>query len=125
MESNDKLKEIDSKSSTCYHFDDVIKIKDFDFDNILIVEKSYENVLVYDTSYKTLIVGKPMRIRLDKVDGFIRVCDGTRSLKLFKLGKYREIFNKIRYLMGVKSSVTYVISINMEKSKMIHTIFCL
>ena len=39
MESNDELKEIDIKNCTCYYFDDIIKIEDFDFDNILINEK--------------------------------------------------------------------------------------
>ena len=42
MESNDKLKEIDIKNRTWYYFDDIIKIEDFDFDNILIGERSYE-----------------------------------------------------------------------------------
>ena len=32
MESNDELKEIDIKNRTCYYFDDIIKIEDFDFD---------------------------------------------------------------------------------------------
>ena len=53
MKSNDELKEIDLKSRTCYYFDDIIKIEDFDFDNILIDEKSYGNILVYNISYKT------------------------------------------------------------------------
>ena len=54
MESNDKLIEIDIKNRTCYYFDDIIKIKDFDLDNILIDEKSWENTLVYDILYKSL-----------------------------------------------------------------------
>ena len=33
------LKEINVKNSTCYYFDDIIKIEDFDFDNILLDEK--------------------------------------------------------------------------------------
>ena len=41
-ESNDNLKEIDIKNRTCYYFDDVAKIKDFDLDKLLIDEKSYE-----------------------------------------------------------------------------------
>ena len=49
-----------------------IEIQDFDFDNILLDEKSYENILVYDISYKTLICAKPLRIRFHNVDGFIR-----------------------------------------------------
>ena len=46
MESSDKLKEIDINNRTCYYFDDIIKIGDFDLDNILIDGKSYKNILV-------------------------------------------------------------------------------
>ena len=38
MESNDELKEINIKNRTCYYFDDVIKIEDFDLDNVLVDE---------------------------------------------------------------------------------------
>ena len=78
MESNDKLKEIDIKNRTCCYFDDIIKIEDFDVDYILIDKKSYQNILVYNISYKGLIDYKPLRIRFDKIDGLIRVYDGTR-----------------------------------------------
>ena len=50
------LKEINIKSRTYHYFDNTIKIKDFDFDNILLDKKSYENVLVYDISYKNILV---------------------------------------------------------------------
>ena len=43
----EKLKELDTKSPTCYYFDDMIRIKDFDLDNILIDEKPYENILAH------------------------------------------------------------------------------
>ena len=74
MESNNKLKEIDIKNRTCYYFDDIIKIKDFDFNNVLINEKSLENILVYDVSYKMLmenVNAKPVRIRFSKLNGFV------------------------------------------------------
>ena len=53
--------------------DDIIKIKDFDFDNILLDRKSYENTLIYDISCKILIISKPLRIIFGKLDGFIRL----------------------------------------------------
>ena len=62
MESNYKFKEIDIKNRACYYFDDIIKIEDFDLDNILIDKKSYKNILVYNISYKSLIDSKPLRI---------------------------------------------------------------
>ena len=34
------------KNRLSYCFDDIIKIEDFDFDNILIDEKSYKNNMV-------------------------------------------------------------------------------
>ena len=42
MESNDKLNEIYNENRTCYYFDYIIKIRDFDFDNISLDEKSYK-----------------------------------------------------------------------------------
>ena len=59
-----------------------IKIEDFDLNNILIDEKSCENILAYTISYKSLIDSKPLRIKFDKKDGFIRVYDATRYLVL-------------------------------------------
>ena len=75
MESNDKFLKI--KNRTCYYFDDIIKIGDFDLDNNLIDKKLYENILVYNISYKNLIAAKPFCIRFDKID------DGNRHLVLF------------------------------------------
>ena len=83
MDSDDELKEIDIRNSMCYYFDDIIKIEDVDID-ILIDEKSYKNILVYSVSYKSLIDSKPLRIRLDKIDGFIRVYDGNTIMQSWK-----------------------------------------
>ena len=71
---NNELKKVTIKNCTCYYFNDIIKIEGFKFD-ILLDEKSYENILVYDISYKTLFGPKPLRIRFDEVDGFIRYYD--------------------------------------------------
>ena len=69
IDSNDELKETDIKNRTCYYFDDITKIENFNLDSILIDVKSYENILVYNISYKTLIGTKPLRIRFYKIDG--------------------------------------------------------
>ena len=115
MDSNDKLKEINIKNPMHYYFNDIIKIEEFNLDDILIDEKSHENILVYKISYKTLIDDKPLRIRFDRIDGFIRVYDGTRYLVLLGSEKYDSLYNKIRYL--IKRSITYIISHNYVKSK--------
>ena len=85
MESYEKFKKIDIKSRMCYHIDDIIKIGNFNFGHILTDEKSYKSILVYNISYKTLIDAKPLLISFDKLEGFIRVYDGTRFLVLLVL----------------------------------------
>ena len=37
---NNEFKQVHIKNRTCYCFDDIIKLEDFDLDNILIDEKS-------------------------------------------------------------------------------------
>ena len=59
-----------------------IKLEGFDLDDILMDQKSHENILIYDISYETSIYPKSSRIRFDKVDGFIRIYDGTRYLTI-------------------------------------------
>ena len=43
---NNELKKVSVKNSTCYYYDDIIKIEDFDLSNILLDEKPYENILI-------------------------------------------------------------------------------
>ena len=64
-----------------------------------------------------MIHGKPLRNRFDKIDEFIRVYDGTRYVVLFGGEKHDFICNRFRYLIGVKSGTTYVISQNDAKIK--------
>ena len=51
---------------------------------------------MYKISYKNLIAAKPLHIRFDKIDGFIRVYVRTRHLVLFESEKYEFICNRIR-----------------------------
>ena len=62
MESSDELKKLNYSS---YQFDDIIKIEDFDFNNILLDKRSYKNIFICDISYKTLIGAKLLRIKFD------------------------------------------------------------
>ena len=122
---NNEFKKVRIKNCTCYCFDDTIKLEDFDLDDILIDEESYENVLIYDISYKTLIGVKPLQIRFNKIDGIIRIYDRSRYLTLFGTKEYDAIYDKIRYLIGIKSGITCIISTILQKSKLIIIILCL
>ena len=51
------------KNRTCYYFDEIMRVKDIDFSDILLDQKSYktyENILLYDISYKTFMGVKPI-----------------------------------------------------------------
>ena len=58
-----------------------------------------------------------LRSKFNKMNGFIRVYDGTRYLVLFSLEKNDAIYNRIRYLIGVKSGITCVFSHNYARIK--------
>ena len=71
----------------------------------------------YKISYKTLIDPKPLCIRFDQIDGFIRIYDGTTYLTLFRSEEYEAIYNRIRDLISQKSDITYIFSQYIAKIK--------
>ena len=52
MENNELKKKIHIKNHTCYYSNDIIKLEDFNLDNVLIDEKLHENILIYDIHIK-------------------------------------------------------------------------
>ena len=102
-----------------------MKIEDFDFDDILINENSCENTLVYQILYKGLVDVKQLRIRFDKIDGFITAYDGTRYLVLCGTEKYDVVYNRIRYLISQKMVLHMLFLIFMQELKLTHRILCL
>ena len=58
-----------------------------------------------------------MRIRFDKINGIVTIYDGTRYLTLFGTKKYDAIYNKFRYVISLKSSITYMFSHYFAKIK--------
>ena len=85
----------------------MIKLEDFDLDNIIIDEKSHENILIYDVSYKILIDSKPLRITFNKINGFIKIYDGTKYLTLLGSQKYDTMI--IKYRRSLKSGIAYIL----------------
>ena len=60
-------------------------------------------------SHMKMIGAKPWYIRFDKLNGFIRIYDGTRYLVLVGPEKFDAIYNKKK---SQKSGITYVFFIN-------------
>ena len=72
--------------------------------------------MIYDISYKTVISPKLLQIRFDETDEFIRIYDGTRYLVLLGPEKY-AIYNRFRYVISLKSGITYIFSHYFAKIK--------
>ena len=82
-----------------------------------------------------MVGAKPLRIRFDKIDGFIIIYDRKGHLVLFGLKKYDAIYNRIRYLTSQKHGIKYVfshyyakikigsyVSLSIEKTMTLHNV---
>ena len=68
--------------------------------------------MIYDISYKTSTGAKSLRIRSDKIDGFIKIHDKIRYLILFDYNNCGKICDRIQYLISGKSGITDSINNN-------------
>ena len=76
--------------------------------------------MIQNTLCKTFIGAKPLHIRFEKIDGFIKIYDGTKYLILSgpeRSERYDEIYDSIKYIISEKSDITYSISHNFTKMK--------
>ena len=116
MKSKNELKETDIKHRVCYYFDDIINDTKINFSNILLDKKLYANISVSKILYKTPTGPKPLRIRFDKIDGFLISFDGKIiHLMLFDCELFNKICDKIKYLISKKSGITNNINHNFGK----------
>ena len=88
---------------------DIINGTKINFSNILLDKKLYENISVYNILYKTPTGPKPLRIKFDKIDGFIISLDGKiKHLISFDYGLFNTICDKIKYIISKKGGITNI-----------------
>ena len=63
-----------------------------------------------------------MRIRFDKIDGFIKIHDKIRCLVLFDYGYCDKTFDEIKHLLIEKRGVTDSTNHRLKNSKLTHVI---
>ena len=82
-------------------------VRDIYFTDTLLDEKSgkneYHNVLIYDMLFNFLIGTKPLRIRFNKIDGFVKIYDEIRYLVLYCYERYNASFDRTRYIISKKA----------------------
>ena len=96
----------------------------------MIDEKPHENILTYDVSYKTLIDPKPLRIRFDKIDGFIKIYDGARYISFLtntqKINVDSYGSSPIEKELTLHNVVILIKSVfNKDKNHCYYNIFCM
>ena len=62
-------------------------------------KRSHGNTLIYDVWNEIFIGAKPLRICFEKLDGFIKLCNGTIYLVLFGPERYGAVYNRISCLI--------------------------
>ena len=100
----------------CYYFVNVFILwdNDNDFSGILLDEKlckeKFENILIFDILYKTSTSAKPLHIRFNKIDVFIKIHYKIRHLLLLDYSYCEKICDKITYLI-IEKVVLYIVYI--------------
>ena len=114
------VKQIDIKNRTCYFYNDIIDIKNFDARLLKIDKTSYKNIGIYNIGYITIKKiddcesihnVNPMYLRVDHVNGYIEK-KGVNKYLVFHstdenkelVKKYNDVFNGIRDKMEEISS---------------------
>ena len=119
-----ELKEIDIKNRVCYYFDYIISRTKINFSNIILNKILHENISVDNISCKSPAGPKPLRIRFDKIGGFIISLDGkVQNLVLFGYGLFDKICDRIKCCISKKWQIVLIIIL--ERSKLIHIILYL
>ena len=95
--------------------------RDIEFSDFLLDAKLYkenfENILVDDISYKTSAGAKPLRIRFNKIDGFIKIHNNIWYLVLFDYSYCDKICDRIKYLIRESSGITDSINHNFGNNR--------
>ena len=100
---SNKFKDIDIKNHTYYFYDDIIKIKNFDPNEIKIAEKSYKNILIYHIGYVTTKDSKyleinsinPLYFIVNKVNGYFEEINENKYLMLVTTNESKKIIKII------------------------------
>ena len=116
MNSKYEIRKIEIKNCVRYYFDVIINVTKINFGSILLIKKLYENISAYNISYKSPTCPKPLRIKFDKINGFIiSIDDKIKPLVLFDYGLFDKICDKIKYLISKKGGITNSINHNFRK----------
>ena len=83
------------------------------------------HILTHEISCKKVMGAKPLRMRIDKIDGIINIYNRTIYLELFGFRIYNTIYDSINYLISDKKDAKILLIIILQESELIHVIIYL
>ena len=94
------VKQINTENRTYYFFNDMINIKDFDWNLLKIAKTSYKNIGIYNIGYITV-----KKIDDYEVEKSIEIKNGSKylvfnSTELHSADENKEVWKKIQRALG-------------------------
>ena len=108
------IKEVNIKNQTCYFFDDMINIKNFDPSSLKIDKKLYKSIDIYYIGYITVKDSDHVKINsvnslyliINEVDGCIEEINGNKYLALVSTDRNKEVLTNYSELWDeIKNSI--------------------
>ena len=108
------IKEVNIKNQTCYFFDDMINIKNFDPSSLKIDKKSYKSIDIYYIGYINVKDSDHVKINsvnslyliINEVDGCIEEINGNKYLALVSTDRNKEVLTNYSELWDeIKNSI--------------------
>ena len=98
----ENIKEINIKNRTCYFFDDIIYIENFNPDLLKINKKSCKNIGIYYVGYMTIKDSKYVNIHsvnlsyvlIGEADGSVDKINGNKYLTFADTNKIKKVIEK-------------------------------
>ena len=110
-----KVKQTETKNRTCYFYNDIINIEEFDSNLLKIDKKSYKDIDIYYIGYITIKkIGdceniysvNPLYLIIGKVDGHIEENNGNKHLVFDSTDENKEVLKRYTQLRdGIKNEI--------------------
>ena len=88
------VNEIEIRNLSYYFFNDMLNIKNLDPNKIKIDEKSCKSILIYYVAYVTLYSVKPLYLIINKMNEYIKECNGNKYLTLVPTDESKNTLKK-------------------------------
>ena len=110
-----EVKQINIKNRTCYFYNDVINLKDFDARLLKVDKKLYKNIDVYyigyitikkNDDYESIYSVNPSYLRIDHASGYTEEKNGNKYLIFDSVDENKEVLKKYACVWaGIKSKL--------------------